>query len=125
MSASGPPTPQELSDRLGIRPEQAQQIADAMGPVQDLAGVGSSLGSAMEGAPGAGPRLIGALLQNIATQVNFASTSAETVARAFEFYVEAQVGSLETLFPPPEKVAEQVSDDAMPLVEAIADLRRA
>lgn len=119
MSASGPPTPEELALELGISPMEAQQIADAMTPLQDLTGVGSSVGSALTNTPGAGPRLVGTLLQNIAHQVNLASTSVETVARAMEFYIEAQGESLEALFPPPGELATQAGEDAQPLIEAI------
>lgn len=119
MSAQQPPTPDELVEQLGLTPEEAQAVADAMTPLQDITGVGASVGSALEGAPGAGPQLIGTVLQNIANQVNLASTSVESVARAFEFYIEAQNKSIEQLFPPPSKIAENVSEDVMPLVEAI------
>lgn len=119
MSAAGPPSPEELAMELGITPMEAQRIADAMTPLQDLTGVGSSVGSALSNTPGAGPRLVGTLMENISQQVDLASTSVETLARAMEFYIEAQGESLEALFPPPGELAAQAGEDAQPLIEAI------
>lgn len=120
MSASGPPTPDEIAEATGIDPMEAQAIADSMEPLQNLTGVGGSVGSALSDAPGAGPRLVGVMLESMAQQVNLASTSAEAVARAVEFYIEAQTGTLEDLFPPPGEVADKAGQDAEPLVDAIA-----
>ena len=120
MSAAGPPGIEEIIDQTGLDPMEARAIANAMQPLQDVTGVGSSVGSALSEAPGAGPRLIGIVLESIAQQVNMASTSAEALARGVEFYFEAQTGSLETLFPPPSVVADQVNDQTKPLVDALA-----
>lgn len=119
MSAEGPPTPEEIVEATGIGPMEAQALANAMQPVQDITGVGGSLGSAMAGTDAAGLRLTGTVLETLSQQVDLASTSVESLARAMEFYIEAQTASFEELFPPPSTLAEQVSDDAMPLVEAI------
>lgn len=120
MSANEPPTPSDLEAQLGITAAEAQLIADAMSPLQDLTGVGSSLGSAMASADAPGPAVVGAVLESVALQVNLASTSAETLAHALDFYVQSQSATLEELFPPPSVLAQQVSDDAEPLVQAIA-----
>lgn len=108
----GPPTPDELAARFPISATEAQIIADAMSPLQDLTGIGSSVGDAMENAPGAGPPFVGSVLKTIALQVNLASQSAETIARAIDFYLTAQGEAAEELFPPPEVIAEQLEENA-------------
>lgn len=113
MSANEPPTPDDVAANTPISAAEAQMIADAMTPVQDIAGVGSSFGSAFENAPGVGPQLVGSVLQTIALQVDLASNSAEAVARGIDFYITAQTGTMEELFPPPEQLAEQLRDEAM------------
>jgi hypothetical protein len=118
MSAGQPPSPDELADQFPITPDEAQSIADAMSPLQDLAGAGGSFGSALENAPGAGPQLVGTILQNIAAQVNLASNSAEAAARAIDFYVTAQSSAFDELFPPPNQIAAQLEQDA----EALSSL---
>jgi len=120
MSAAGPPGVEEIIDQTGLDPMEARAIANAMQPLQDVTDVGSSIGTALSEAPGAGPRLIGIVLESISQQVDMASTSAEALARGVEFYFEAQTGSLETLFPPPSAVADQVNDQTKPLVDALA-----
>ena len=112
MSANEAPTPDELADEFPIAPEEAQAIADAMSPLQRIAGAGGSFGGALEDVPGAGPQLVGTVLQNISAQVNLASNSAEAAARAIDFYVAAQSGAMEELFPPPQQIAEQLERDA-------------
>lgn len=128
MSASpgpdGPPTPDELVQRFDITADQAQTIADAMEPLQDLTGIGDSIGSALEGAPGAGYPFIGAVLQNIALQVNMVSQSAEVMARAIHFYAEAQGGAVSDLFPPPHVLAGQLQEDFEPARDAARDFSR-
>lgn len=119
MSASEPPGPDELADRFPITAVEAQAIADAMSPVQDIASAGASIGAAFENAPGAGPKLVGTVLQNVATHVDLVSNNAETVARAIDFYVTAQGGAVEDLFPPPDRIAQQLEDDAAPLVDLL------
>lgn len=119
MSTSGPPTPDEIVEATGVGPDEARAIASAMQPLQDITGIGSSIGSAASQTDAAGMRFVGTALEALSQQVSLASTSAESLARAMEFYVEAQTASFEELFPPPAKLAEQVSDDAMPLVQAI------
>lgn len=119
MSASDAPSPDEVADRFPVTPDEAQVIADAVSPFQDIAGSGAAIGSAIESAPGPGPKLLGTLLQNLATHVDLASVSAETLARALAFYVDAQAGSFETLFPPPHEAIVQFSDDIAPLTDAI------
>ena len=120
MSASPPPTPDELVAELGVTPEDAQQIADAMEPLQDVLGVGSAVGNGLADLDAPGPALVGTMMEQMALQVNAASTSAELLARAGEFYFESQVGSFEDLFPPPDKVAERAGEDAMPAIEALS-----
>jgi hypothetical protein len=119
MSAS-PPTPEDLQRRFPITSAEAQAIADAMSPLQNITGVGDSFGGALEDLPGAGPKLAGTVLRNISTQVNLASQSAETLARAIDFYVTAQGGAMEDLFPPPDQIAAQLEQD----VETFGDLFR-
>jgi hypothetical protein len=106
-----PPTPEEMAAQFPIRPEEAQAIADAMTPLQDLTGVGDSFGGALQNVPGPGPKLVGSVLKNISIQVNLASQSAEAVAHAIDFYVQSQAGALEDLFPPPDVMAQQFEGD--------------
>lgn len=119
MSASEPPGPEELADEFPISAMEAQLIADSMTPFQDLTGVGSSFGSAMENAPGPGPKFVGSTLKIISMQVDLASQSVETFARAIDFYVTAQGGALEEAFPPPDVLADQLAGDTQPLFEAV------
>lgn len=107
-----------MADNLPISPEEAQMIADVLRPAEDLMGVGSSLGAAMEQAPGSGPKLMGAVLQHGAAQAQLASVSVETLARAIRFYVDAQTQAAEDLFPPPHVLAEQIKNDVDPLSDA-------
>lgn len=118
MGASEPPTPDELANEFPITADEAQLIADAMSPLQDIASAGGSVGSAFENAPGVGPQLAGSALNTLATQVDLVSNSAETVARAIDFYVTAQGGAMEELFPPPDQIAAQLDQDA----QVVADL---
>jgi hypothetical protein len=117
MSVSGEPTPDELVTRFGITPAEANAVAEAFAPVQTISGAAAGVGSAMEGAPGTGPKFLGALVQNFATQVELISSSAETIARAIEFYILAQRNGISELFPPPSMVAGQLADDLEPLIE--------
>lgn len=116
MSAAGE-TAEEIANGLPITPEEAQIIADSLRPVQDLTGVGSSIGSAMEQAPGSGPKLLGAFLQHGAAQAQLMSVSVETIARAISFYIDAQTQTAEELFPPPEVLAKQIKGDIEPVGE--------
>jgi hypothetical protein len=121
MSASGGPTADDLQQEFPISSEEAQAIADAMDPIQNIATMGSALGSGLEQAPGSGTSLAGAVLQNMSTQVDLASVSAETLARAITFYIEAQQESIETLFPPPHVAVQQFGEDMEPLVELLSE----
>jgi len=111
MSTNEPPSAGDLSDRFPITALEAQAIADAMAPVQDIASASASVGSAFENAPGAGPPLVGAVLTTISQQVDMVSQSAEVIARAIDFYITAQGGQMEELFPPPDVLAEQLRGD--------------
>lgn len=119
MSAAQPPPPEELQQEFPFSAEEAQAFAEAMGPVQDLLEVGASFGDALEAAPGPGNKLAGALLQQMAAQADLASVSIETIVRAMNFYIEAQVGTFEDLFPPPDVLAEQLQSDVEPLARAV------
>ena len=119
MSASEAPSPGDIANEFPISPDEAQVIADAMSPLQDLAGAGGAIGSAMEGIPGPGPKLVGIVLQNLATHADLASVSVETLAHAMTFYVESQTKGLEMLFPPPHVAAEQFGNDIQPLAKAL------
>lgn len=114
-----PPSPTEIASATDLSPQQARALADAMRPVQNVANIGSSVGAAMDDAPGTGPRLAGAALQNAATQVELAASTAETAARAIEFYVEAQQTGTVELFPRPDVLAQQAIDDFEPLLRLI------
>lgn len=119
MSAAESPDPQMFIEELGIGPGEAQMIADGMTPLQDFTGVGSALGKAMTGIDAPGPKFLGTVLEQMAINVNLLSTSLETFARGLELYVESQSAVFEEVFPPPDRIADQVGDDVMPLVEAI------
>lgn len=97
-----------MAEQFPISATEAQLISDAMTPIQNLTGVGSSVGNALEDVPGAGPALVGSVLQNVATQVELASQSAEMVANIIDFYVKAQGGAVEELFPPPDVLAKDI-----------------
>lgn len=119
MSAQQPPDPETIVGDLGVDPAEAQALADAMAPLQDLTGVGGSLGSALANVDAPGPQFVGTMLQTVALQANLASTSVESLARAIELYVGTQTESLETLFPPPDRIAAEAGEEAAPLVEAL------
>lgn len=119
MSASEPPGPEALVEEFPITPEEAVAIAEAMGPIQNITGSAGSMGKTLNRAPGVGPKFAGAVLQNISAQVNLASTSFETLARAMQFYIESQSGAAGDLFPPPEVVAAQAEEDIDPLVKLL------
>lgn len=119
MSANEPPSPAELEAQLPISSVEAQAIADAMDPLQNLASVGDALGSGLQDAPGTGTSLVGSIFQHASTQLDMASVSAETLARAVQFYVEAQTEGFETLFPPPHVAVQQFSDDIAPIAEML------
>jgi len=117
MSAS--PDPEEVASELPISPDEAEAIAAAMDPVQDLLNAGASGGEVVQSLPGAGPSFIGTLAQGIAAQVNAASVTVETVARALRVYVELQGDSLQSIFPPPEQAFSQVQSDLETFQEAV------
>lgn len=123
MSASDGPTPEELAERFPISPEEAQAIADAMTPLQNLTDSGASLGNVMEDLPGSGPKLMGTVLRNISTQVNLASQNAEVLARAIDFYVTSQTEGFEELFPPPQVLADQLRQQGETITEAFDQFR--
>lgn len=119
MVTTNGPSPAELEQQLGITAQEAQIVADAMTPVQKLAGAGSGIGSALDNAPGAGPRLVGAMLENIAMHVELTASNVETLARALDFYIQAHGEGVRETFPPPHALMQQVSEDVEPLVEAL------
>lgn len=121
MSASNEPTADDLQGDFPVSSEEAQAIADAMDPIQNLAGMGSALGSGLEEAPGSGTSLVGSLLKSASAQADLASVSAETLARAITFYLEAQQESIEVLFPPPHVAVQQFEQDIEPLAELIRE----
>lgn len=121
MSASQPPTPDDLVARFGVTPSDAQAIADAMTPLQSLTSAGGDVGAFLEASPASGPQLAGIVLQNISTQVQLVSQSAEVLARALAFYAEAQGGAVEALFPPPDQLAQQLQDQYRPLFDLLGD----
>lgn len=118
MSATEPASPDDLVEVFGITATEAQAIADAFAPVSSVSGAVAGVGSAMEDAPGSGPRLVGVSVQNVATQVELFTSSVEVLARAIEFYVESQQSGVAEAFPPPHEVAGQFRRDLEPLREA-------
>lgn len=121
MSASEPPTPDEIAAQFPVTPDEAAEIADALAPLQRFTGVGDSVGAAMEQFPGPGNRLVGSVLRNVAMQVNMAAQSVELVARIIDFYVTAQGGALEDLFPPPHVIAEDLQTQVRPATQAFEE----
>jgi hypothetical protein len=119
MATVEPPDPTLLEQRLGITSAEARIIAEAMGPIQKIASAGDGIGSALQESPGAGPRFVGVMLQNMATTIRFTALNLETFATAVEFYIEAQTEGLQELFPPPGEVYKQVNDDLKPLADAL------
>lgn len=118
MSASEPPTPDEIASEFPISPAEAEQIANAMSPLQRFTGIGDSVGATMEQFPGPGNRLVGAVLRNVSMQVNIAAQSVEMVARIIDFYVTAQGGAIEDLFPPPHVIAQDLQAQMEPASRA-------
>jgi len=125
MSASEPPTPDDIASEFPVSPDEAIQIADALAPIQRLTGVGDSVGATLEEVPGPGNRLAGTLLRNAALQVGMVSQSAELAARIIDFYITAQGGAVEDLFPPPQEVLKGVRGDFEPATNLFEEqLRR-
>lgn len=120
MSASSP-DPDDVAGELPISVEEAQAISDALKPLQDVGDVGSSIGRVMESSPGAGPKLVGAVLQHGAIQAELASVSIETLAQAIQFYADAQTQAAQELFPPPHVLAAQIKGDFEPITGALDD----
>lgn len=120
MSASQDPDVTALADEFPISPDEAEIIAEAITPLQNVTGSAAEVGKALDDAPGPGPQLAGALLQNVAAQVNLASTSFETLARAMKFYAKSQTGAVGDMFPPPEVAVEQAQQDVEPLMKLFA-----
>lgn len=112
---STPPGADDIADQFALTAAEAQIITDAMTPLQDLTSVGDSVGVAMENLPGSGPPFVGSALQSISMQADLAAQSAETFARAIDFYVSAQGGAMEELFPPPDQIATELERNAEPL----------
>lgn len=121
MSAAEPPSPTEIEQEFPITADQAQIIADGLSPLQDITDAGASIGQSAEAIPGPGPKLVGVVLQNLSTHVELASVSVETLARVMEFYVEAQAGSFQDLFPPPQVAIEQFGRDFDPVVQSLSN----
>jgi hypothetical protein len=119
MSASRPPTPEEYSEVLGVTAEEASAIADAMSPLQSLTAAGADVGSVLESTPGAFPKLVGLVLQNMSTQAELASQSAELAARAITFYIEVQSDAPTSIAPPPGEVLELMRMQYQPLIDLV------
>jgi hypothetical protein len=119
MSVSGEPTADDLAAQFPLSAAEAQAIADAMTPFQNIIDVGASGGKVLEDLPGPGLPLAGTMLQHLAAQANLVSVSLETLARALTFYVEAQSKGLAELFPPPHELAAQVERDIQPVSDAL------
>jgi hypothetical protein len=119
MSANDPPSPDDYAEVLGVSAEEAAAIADAMAPLQSLTSAGSDVGGVLESTPGSGPKLVGLLLQNISTQVELASESAELVARALTFYIEVQSDTSAALIPPPQELADTMRAQYQPLLDLL------
>jgi len=119
MSAAPDPEAQELVNRFGVTPDEARAIADAFAPLSNITGAIGDIGSAAENLPGTGPKFLGSLVQNFATQVELISSSAETIARAIEFYVLVQQNGVAELFPAPGMVAGQLAEDLGPVLELL------
>lgn len=117
--ASDAATVAAMADEFPLTAEEAQLIADAMTPLQNFTDIGSSVGNTLEEMPGSGNRLVGSVLRNISTQVNLASQSVEVLARAIDFYVTAQAGALEDLFPPPDVLAAELEQTSEPVFDLI------
>lgn len=111
----------DVANEFPITPDEAERIADALGPAQQVAGIGSDVGSVMSEAPGAGPQLVGSLLQTLSVQLDLASVSIETLARAVQFYFATQQETAAQLFPPPSEFAAQAQRDFAPLVELVRE----
>ena len=108
-----------VSDRFPVTIEEAQRIAEAIGPVQQAAGAGSDLGSVLTDAPGEGPQLVGVVLQNLSLHIDLATSSIELITKAAEFYISSQTQTATELFPPPQEAAAQIRQDFEPLRELI------
>lgn len=119
MSTVEPIGPTALEQNLGVTAQEAQIIADALEPIEKFGSAASGVGSALQDAPGAGPRLVGVMLENMATAIQFTTLNMQTFTRAVEFYVETQTKGLQEVFPPPSEVKRQVDADLEPLVEAL------
>lgn len=123
MSASGSPqgfdTFEDVASQFPITPDEAQQIADALGPAQTVAGVGADIGSVLADSPGAGPQLVGALLQNLSVHLDLAAVSVETISRMVNFYIATQKETATEVFPPPSVAVQQAREDFRPLIELV------
>jgi hypothetical protein len=119
MSVSEPPTPEDYKQVLGVTAEEASAIADAMSPLQSLTAAGADVGSVLESTPGTFPKLVGLVLQNMSTQAELASQSAELVARAITFYIEVQSDVPTSVAPPPAEVLELMRMQYQPLINLV------
>ena len=119
MSAAEPPDPVELERELPVSAVEAEALAEALNPLQDLSAAGASFGSAVSNLDAPGPKLLGTVLQNASTHVELMSISLETIAEAVNFYVQSQTQGAGDLFPPPHVALQQVQDDFEPLRQSI------
>lgn len=122
MSARGPPTPAEIIERFDLTPEEAEAVAGAISPINDLTSVGEDVGVLLGNADSPAPQLLGAVLKNVSKQVDLAASNTETMAKAIQFYVARQRGLAGQFLVPPEEAAAQFNEDIRPLVDALRDI---
>lgn len=122
MSASGPPTPDEIAQQFDLTPQEADAVANALAPLNQLTSLGEEFGNSLATFDSVGPQLLGVVLQNLSKQVDLAASNTQMIARALQFYIERQQGAATNLVPPPEEAAAQFGEDMRPLVDAIRDV---
>lgn len=111
----------DVANEFPLTPDEAERIADALGPAQQVAGIGSDVGAVIADSPGAGPQFVGSLLQTLSVQLDLAAVSVETLARAAQFYLATQQEAASQVFPPPSEFAAQARRDFEPLVELLRE----
>lgn len=111
----------DVANEFPFSPNEAEQIAEALGPAQRVAGIGADVGGVMSDGPGAGPQLVGALLKSLSVHLDLAAVSVETLARAAQFYFATQQEAASGLFPPPSEFVSQAQRDFEPLIELLRE----
>jgi hypothetical protein len=112
-----------FQEELPLTQDQAELLAEAIGPVRDVTDTASSFGSVLKNSDSPGPQLVGSVLEAGAIQVEMVASTAEVVARSIEVLAASEAQSLRTLFPPPQQLAADRRREFLDILDQLEQTR--